>query len=641
MKTSNYTLKAKGSSLVLVLVVTAAGMLLVSGVMSWINTSNDLTQRVNRFRSTTAAAGAATEKVAGVIANDFRLGGNNLVSNNLATYTAIVPGDGDLLGDTIDSVTGILLPPPEPEPAPTDEWSSFEFSDGSGNKKKSQVGVTSPWAYTELTSPFQGLNAYCATYRLASNVRDTRHKHKTASGVQQDLVVSSIPVFGFHVFYAPDLEIHPGNAMTLDGRVHGNRNLYTRPGNQLTLKGDVTCSQRIVYDKHPLDSSVRPAGQVVWESERENGVNTLLPALGTNRSLAAFRSIIEVPPTTESRSSTFGQQRLYNKADLIIKVSNAGFSAHSGAYNSFATSIPWSELGEKIEIISGKKGVGLLKKDDDDDDDDKKDKDKDKDKGDDDDDDDKGKPKAGITNVIDGVVHTNVVFYNARELKTVRAIEIDINQLLLKFDYLTAVLGRPVRTLFVDDTRTQIASSQAGVRIVLGHKLPTRGLTIVTPKPLYVWGAYNIATNGAPSVPAALIADAITILSPSWNDANSTLAISSRVASSVTVNAAILSGIVPTRGGVYSGGLENFPRLLEDWTGKTLTLKGSLAAMYESAVATAPWGGTGPGGTPVYRPPQRAWTFDTRFETEAGLPPSTPEVRTVFRQNWQTVAAKR
>lgn len=635
MKTSNYILKAKGSSLVLVLVVTAAGMLLVSGVMSWINTSNDLTQRVNQFRTTTAAAGAATEKVLGVMAKDFQLGGNNLVSNNLPTYTAIVPDDGDLLGlgGTLDSVTGILLPPPEPEPVAADQWSSFEFSDGSGNQKKSAVGVVSPWAYTELTSQFQGLNAYCATYRLVSNARDNAHRHKTVSGVQQDVLVTSIPVFGFHVFYAPDLEIHPGSAMTLDGRIHANRMLYTRPGNRLTLQGDVTSSQKIVYDKHPQDTSVRPAGQVVWEGERENGVNTLLPALGTNRSLADFHSIIRVPPAGESRTSTFGKQRLYNKADLIIKVSNAGFSAHSGAYNSFATTIPWSQLGEKIEFLPGRKGIGSLKDDDDEGEDDKKDK------GDDDDDDDW--PRPGVTNIIDGVVNTNVVFYNARENKTVRAVEIDINQLLLKFDYLTSVLGRPVRTLYVDDTRSQIASSQAGVRIVLGHKLPSRGLTIVTPKPLYVLGAYNIPTNGAPSVPAALIGDAVTILSPSWKDANSALAIGSRIASSVTVNAAILSGIVPTRGGIYSGGLENLPRLLEDWTGKTLTLKGSLVALYESAVATAPWGGTGPGGTPVYRAPQRAWTFDTRFETEAGLPPSTPEVRTVFRQNWQTVAAKR
>ena len=47
-------------------------------------------------------------------------------------------------------------------------------------------------------------------------------------------------------------------------------------------------------------------------------------------------------------------------------------------------------------------------------------------------------------------------------------------------------------------------------------------------------------------------------------------------ATNTTVNAGIISGIVPSGSGYYSGGVENFPRFLEDWSGKTFTYYGSM-----------------------------------------------------------------
>ena len=34
--------------------------------------------------------------------------------------------------------------------------------------------------------------------------------------------------------------------------------------------------------------------------------------------------------------------------------------------------------------------------------------------------------------------------------------------------------------------------------------------------------------------------------------------------------------------GYYSGGVENFPRFLEDWSGKTFTYYGSMLELYNS-----------------------------------------------------------
>jgi len=619
VKTSNYNPKAKlaATSLVLVLVISAAGILLVSGVMSWTSTNTDLTLRVNRFRTTSAAGGAATEKVVGQILSDFQLGGITNVSTRLTSYTTIVPSDQDLLG----GITGILdplepvlkpilgpilggggsTPPPAPEPETTTEWADFEFSDGQGNTRKSQVTAVSPWTYGHLSSQFAGIGAHSATYRLVSNVRDAGHRHQTLAGVQQDVVLASIPVFGFHVFYAPELEICPSTPMTL-GRVHANKTIYCEPTSTLTFAGPVTTAQRIVHNNHPADPTVRTPGQVISQGDREGGVNTLLPALGTNR-LADYRKLIEIPPGTESRTSDLGKQRLYNKADLIIRITPTGFSAHSGAFNSFSKTVQWSSIGEKG------KGNGPKKK------------------------------------TSGALIDTEVAFYNLREGRTIRCTEIDVSQLIVKSNELFAAIGnRVVKTVYISDTRWDTSATyQGGVRVVLGQTLPASGLTIVTPNPLYVVGNYNVpttlqgTTNTSKSAPAALIADAITIISDQWTDIDHNVPLSDRVAMSTTINAALLGGIVPTRNGSYSGGLENFPRLLEDWTGKTLTINGSFVALFESGKATGRWGYP----EDVYRPPLRKWSFDPRLNTFAGLPPSTPELQTAFRRGWQNVLASR
>jgi len=63
-------------------------------------------------------------------------------------------------------------------------------------------------------------------------------------------------------------------------------------------------------------------------------------------------------------------------------------------------------------------------------------------------------------------------------------------------------------------------------------------------------------------------------------------------AASDTVNAAILTGNVPSTGpgtNQFSGGVHNLPRLLEDWgrsTNQTLTLNTSLACLFNSRYAT-------------------------------------------------------
>jgi hypothetical protein len=174
-----------------------------------------------------------------------------------------------------------------------------------------------------------------------------------------------------------------------------------------------------------------------------------------------------------------------------------------------------------------------------------------------------------------------------------------------------------------------------------GKVLPTNGLTVATEDPLYVWKDYNVyndadlGTNDTVYTrPASLVADAITILSDNWTDINSTSPVGSRNAIATTVNAALLTGVVETTLGNYSGGMENFPRFLETWgQANVFTYNGSMIKMFPSKYATGVWGQGN-----VYDPPARNWAYDANFNDPAKLPPKTPSLLVVNRSRWSTVA---
>ena len=86
------------------------------------------------------------------------------------------------------------------------------------------------------------------------------------------------------------------------------------------------------------------------------------------------------------------------------------------------------------------------------------------------------------------------------------------------------------------------SDSSKSVRLENGAEHPVAtgatGLTIASNLPVYVQGDYNTANN-----PAAIVADAVTVLSSAWKDTyNSGTGISSRTATTTTVNAAVHGG---------------------------------------------------------------------------------------------------
>lgn len=72
------------------------------------------------------------------------------------------------------------------------------------------------------------------------------------------------------------------------------------------------------------------------------------------------------------------------------------------------------------------------------------------------------------------------------------------------------------------------------------------------------------------------------------------------------------------QGGGYNGGLENYPRFHEDWSGDTLLYRGSFVSLNKPVHAIGSW------ARQSYSPPNRDWNYDTSFNNAADLPPITP-----------------
>jgi hypothetical protein len=209
------------------------------------------------------------------------------------------------------------------------------------------------------------------------------------------------------------------------------------------------------------------------------------------------------------------------------------------------------------------------------------------------------------------------------------------------------------------------------VRLINGEVLPgvldkgepekTKGFTVATENGIYVKGNYNatgINIVGTPTqpadyipfdtvdhVPASIVADAVSILSNGWTDANSfrsPFADSGRVATETTVRFAMLTGDAkssyensPNQGNSdprLSGGVHNFKRFLENWNGVRLNYCGSLINLFNSHNSNGTYKNSGW----VRDPPTRNWVFDTSFLDPTRLPPGTP-----FFQNIQLTGFQR
>jgi hypothetical protein len=427
------------------------------------------------------------------------------------------------------------------------------------------------------------------------------------------------PVFQFAVFYNSLLEFTWCGPLTINGWVHANGDIYTGSGWQLTFNSLVSTTGTIsspAWDGHTTSQYTNtPQFSVGYVTNRP----PLLLPIATNNTSAAARELINMPPAGEDPNSAVGQQRYYNKAELVLLVSNATVTL---TLKSFPTDpAPLSITAIYYPTNSNRTNYVQIST---------------------------NFPWLNITNT----------FMDQRESDTVKVTDIDVS-VLKRWMFTNAVMNAKFpnsggvysisnvpNILYAADNRSFTGSQLTAVRLKNGSYVPTNnviiagntqpsGFTVATPNPLYVQGIYNCGnpayqgtTNTSASYPASLISDALTILSPNWNDAYSAVALGGSgksFAASDTVNAAILTGNVPSTGpgaSQFSGGVHNLPRLLEDWgsgTSLVLTLNTSLVNLLSSIYATNQYQNPGV----YYQAPIRNFNFDQDFLNPSKLPPGT------------------
>lgn len=480
-----------------------------------------------------------------------------------------------------------------PKPEESAFWNDFSFTDGAGGSSRAYVQRRKAQTYKTLDSQYEGLQGWTSVYRIIANAGKKDQTVPMEAAVAQDIEAASIPIFQFAIFYGIDLELHSMTTMDIRGRVHSNRQIYTYPSKTTTFWADVTAVGDFFKTRKPGDpdfSTAPSKGQAVYKAKKDAKVATLNLPIGSNNTPDAVREVLFPPPAGEPADSALWKQRYYNKAELVIEVKNNEVSAFAKApLSQTAYSIPYSNLT--------------------------------------------------------AIIRTNVSFTDQREGKVMQITELDVSKIqdwAVNNSSVQEAIGggKPVNLIYIADNRTVSSSQLTGVRLVNGQTLPSRGLTVATPNPLYVKGHFNQpttsylgTTNTTTTKPASLVSDALTVLSKNWNDSKSSGSYTGRTAADTTVNAAFLTGIVETTQGIYSGGAHNLGRFLEDWSGETFTYNGSMVVLFNSIKAKAPF--QQPGG--YYEPPIRKFAFDLNFTDGTKLPPGTPDVRLILRNRWATV----
>lgn len=460
-----------------------------------------------------------------------------------------------------------------------------------------------------------GLSAEIQPFRIVATVSSAGPPaSRTTVEIQGEF--AAIPIYQFGVLYEGDLDVYNGPDMTIGGRVHSNANVYVDPSGTLSFASTVTANGGI-YNRHESGSM---SGGAVYVKDAA-AIDQAMAGLDSDSPNWSSESIARWDGRV--RSGATGGDRI----DMVIEdptnprlIIEAGRSADTAADQAAKL---WYDAG--LRIVNGR-GYDA---------------------------------DGNLVSLVDPSTGTDAVQYTSlydwREQKYMLAVEVDLAKLSQSPGY--PANGVVYLGAFQPDADMpswpgagtgvgpaewspfpppwSSTATEFAFKMRNGSQLAAP-LTLVTENPMYMQGGFNTVAKK----PAAILADALTILSNSWGDLDgdgifdddlyySVQALSSRNASSTTVNAAIMTGNVDM-GASYNGGLENLPRLLERWAGVQLTLLGSLAALWQSEYADGTFGKSN-----VYAAATRNWSFDTDFLDLTKLPPETPRIYKITVTGWK------
>ncbi len=443
--------------------------------------------------------------------------------------------------------------------------------------------ITSLQSSDTVITDSLGRNVYMRLYEAVSTAT---HPENSSIQVTVHQVFSRrlIPTFQHMIFYEDDLEVLPGANMTLTGRIHCNNDIYVNSRADLTIDSTQFHSAGSIYNARKDDPSDPMGGDVdIRVTQAGPPVYAEMDGLDCNDANWATEAITRWNGTV--KSAVHGVNSL--------TAPSVGTTAPGGYYANQANVVITNE-----GIV--KNGVLLTE---------------------------------GTDYPTDTVTTTTTDFYNNREGKYITMTTIDMAKLAGLAGSCggsTCPNNLPGNGLLYATRTDTSGPEQPGIRVINGSEISnpagSGGLTVVTDAPAYVQGNYNTVNEK----PTSIIADSVNLLSGNWLDANSALGLSSRPATSTVYNCAFVSGIDTTTLGSYNGGLENYPRMHEDWSDDTMTIKGSFVQLWDSSVATGAW----QYDDPQYTAPTRAWSYNANFNDPSQLPPFTPKAVEAERLAW-------
>jgi hypothetical protein len=416
-----------------------------------------------------------------------------------------------------------------------------------------------------------------------------------------------ISPWNYAIFYDDDLEMHPGPSQTVTGWVHTNGVLYTGHrsltfGSRVTSVGGWSIAFKPGDGAHPNQTPVSPTYQADIPPAKDVnhqpfGIDpwAVFAPRYADGSNDGWQELIKRP--VAGLTDPQPDARYHTQADIRILVNASNTVTLTDINGTTLTAPSASDLSKNAQLYR----------------------------------------------TFTDALTTNTSIQDNREQAAVRLITLDVSKIT------TAVNNGTLNFNGIVHVADSSASSSAkrGLKIINAAAIPHGGLSIICENPVYVRGNVNTGTTNPASntvpdptrpvgtgytpQPTLIAGDSINILSNAWVDTTPGVIAAPRAATNTTVNAAILGGIVPTGtvGSNYSGGAENFPRFLENWSGVHLTYYGSMVCLYESSQGTGIWGRSN-----VYSPPIRRWYFDTSLRQNP--PPGNLVTVNFLRDRWWT-----
>lgn len=460
---------------------------------------------------------------------------------------------------------------------------------------------------TITTGSYAGLIGLNQKINVTVQARD---QTANRSQVVVSVNAQTIPLFQFGVFYEGDLEIHNGPPLTFAGWVHTNGNLYLTSDNQF-FKDLVTTAGSVYWERKAYDE--RRNG--VWINRADSTPVRLdfdsrsdpTPAAFSAQSQSHFDgrlmtsamgvTPLRLPLPTGMPAIAMIQPRIAGDAPEVQLVKMAWKA-------DFHMTVDVAQLATLCAT-----GMAVLAR--------------------------PGGRQAPDAAACPLIFHGQPdAFLEGRE--DIRPDLVSVDAGALQNWILGDSAHRHIEIMYITFINSNAGISgqdYPAVRLYNGSQL-REPFTVATDAPMYIQGDYN----SVGWFPTALLADAITFLSNQWTDAAHAVYSSPANTTGMWVYAAIAAGhsatpcdwqVAGCTAPPYGGGLENFPRFLEDWggssTGRTMHYRGSLVSLFESAKANLHlWSWRG-----YYNPPQRDWQFDLRFRDPNNLPPGTPNAGSV------------